>query len=365
MISDWRESRLAASFASFAFSPGVIFHLFVVVTIFFPLGGASQAQSTANATWSVTIVLPPRVVAGRPATLAVFGADGKLVSGVTVEVAKDQRVMTDTTGRAVFTAPTDGDVVIAKASGKAAAALVDPNGLASGSQTITVASIISLKDSFSICGGGFRGEADANRIKINEERALILAASPECLIVLPGPRVRPGPASISIQTGEERWTATTRVVSLEFEPPQPPLVPEKKSKLVVRAEGTEQPLRIVAENQTPGVLGFERGDVQNLRTSGGANNFAAIEVQAFRSGDFSFHARLLPPPDGAVAERYLRAALPLAPRELQQQLKKLADRLVRHPHDAEKVRRGLQQIISTTIAGDLRTLLESADAAFQ
>jgi len=327
-------------------------------------GRTTRAQSTPNATWSVTIVLPPKVVAGRPATLAVFGADGKLASGVTVEVAKDQRVMTDTTGRATFTAPTDGDVVIAKASGMAAAALVDPDGTASGSQPISVAPIISLKDSFSICGGEFRGEADANRIKINEERALILAASPECLIVLPGPNVAPGPASISVQTGEAHWTAATTAVSLEFDPPQPALAPEKRSRLMVRAEGTERPLRIVAENQTPGVLGFLRGDVQELQTSGGANNSSAIEVQAIRSGDFSFHARLAPTPDPAISERYLRAALPLAPRELQRRLKKLADRLARHPRDAEKVRRELSQIISTTIAGDLRTLLESADAAF-
>jgi hypothetical protein len=363
IISDWRGSRLAALSVSFAISPAVIFHLLTVVMIDFSFGGTTRAQSTPNATWSVTIVLPPKVMAGRPATLAVFGADGKLVSGVTVEVAGDQRVMTDSTGRAVFTAPSDGDVVIAKASGLAAAALVDPDGSATGSQTISVAPIISLKDSFSICGGEFRGEADANRVKINEERALILAASPECLIVLPGPKVTPGPAFISVQTGEARWTAATTVVSLEFEPPQPALVPEKKSKLVVRAEGTEQSLRIVAENQTPGVLEFVRGDTQNLRTSGGTNNFAAIEVQAIRSGDFSFHARLVPSLDAAIAERYLRAALPLAPRELEQRLRKLADRLARHPHDAEKVQSELAQIISTTIASDLRTLLESVDAA--
>jgi len=362
-MSDWRGSRLAALSVNFGISPAFIFHFLTVVTISFSLGETPRAQSTANATWSVSIVLPPRVVAGRPATLAVFGADGKLVSGVTVEVSKDQRVVTDTTGRAVFAAPIDGGVVVARASGKAAAALVDPDGAASGSQTISVTPVISLKDSFSICSGGFRGEADANRVKINEERALILAASPECLIVLPGPKVTPGPAFISVQTGEARWTAATTVVSLEFEPPQPALVPEKKSKLVVRAEGTEQPLRIVAENQTPGVLEFVRGDAQNLQTSGGTNNFAAIEVQAIRSGDFSFHARLLPSLDAAIAERYLRAALPLAPRELQQPLRKLADRLARHPHDAEKVQGELAQIISATIAGDLRTLLESANAA--
>jgi hypothetical protein len=362
-MSDWRWSYSAQPTARDSILPKVIFHLLSVIALLFLPGRPSSAQSAPNATWSVTIVLPPKLVAGRPATLAVFGADGKLASGVTVEVAKDQRVVTDTTGRAAFMAPTDGDVVIAKASGRAAAAIVDPGGVASGSQTISVAAVISLKDSFSICGGEFRGEADANRIRINEGRALILAASPECLIVQPGPKVAPGPASISVQTGEAHWTAATTVVSLEFEPPQPVLVPEKKSKLVVHAEGTELPLRIVAENQTPGVLGFLRGDAQKLRTSGGANNFASIEVQAIRSGDFSFHARLVPPPDPAMADRYLRAALPFAPKELQHRLKSLADRLTRHPRDAEKVQREVEKIISTTIAGDLRTLLESADAA--
>ena len=363
MMPDWRWSLPADRAACASSLPTVTSHLFALVIIFLLTGRPACTQSTPNATWSVTIVLPPRVVAGRPATLAVFGADGKLAPGVTVEVTKDQRVVTDATGRATFTVPADGGVVFAKASGRAAAALVDPDSSAAGGQSIRVAPVISLKDSFSICGGGFRGDVEANRVKLNEERALILAASPECLIVLPGPKVMPGPASISIQAGEAHWSAATTAVSLEFEPPQPALVPEKKSKLVVRAEGTEQPLRIVAENRTPGVLGFLRGDVQKLRTSGGAVNFSAIEVQAIRSGDFSFHARLAPPPDPAIAERYLRATLSFAPKELQHRLKSLADRLARHARDAEKVQRELQQIISTTIPGDLRTLLESANAA--
>jgi hypothetical protein len=334
-----------------------------MATISFSLALPSLAQSMTSAAWMVTIVLPPSVVAGQPATLAVFGVDGKLAPGVSVEVGKHERVVTDTTGRATFTAPADGGVVVAKASGKAAAALVGSADQGNGSQTISVAPAISLKDSFSICGGGFRGEADANRVKINQERALILAASPECLIVLPGPKAAPGPASISVETGGARWNAATILVALDFEPPQPGMVPEKKSKLVVRVQGTDQPLQIVVENQTPGVLEFLRGDTQTLRTSGGVNNIVAIEVHTIRSGDYSFHARLVPPPDAATAQRYLRVATSIAPRELQHRLESLANRLIRHPRDIEKVQRELEQIISTTIAGDFRTLLESADAA--
>jgi hypothetical protein len=334
-----------------------------VVSIVISVPYSSRAQSAANATWSVTIVLPTKLIAGKPATLAVFGADGKLASGVVVEIAKDQKVTTDATGRAGFTVPSDSSFVIAKSSGRAAAALVDPDGPAAGSQAIAVASVISVRDSFSICGNGFRGEADANRVKINEERALILAASPECLVVLPGPKTAPGAATISVQTGESHWTAKSTVVSLEFESPQPALMPEKKSKLVVRVNGIEEPLLIVAENQTPGILGFLRGDAQKLRTSGGANNFTAVEVRAIRSGDFSFRARLVAPTDTAIAERYLRASAIAAPKELQHRLRSLADRLARHPRDAEKIHREVDRVISTTIASDLRTLLESADAA--
>ena len=58
---------------------------------------AGQAPSSPYATWTVTIVLPPRVMAGHSATLAVFGADGKLASGVTVTIDDGQSVTTDRT----------------------------------------------------------------------------------------------------------------------------------------------------------------------------------------------------------------------------------------------------------------------------
>lgn len=76
----------------------------------------AQAPSTPLTTWNVTIVLPPRIVAGRPATLAALGVDGKLASGVKVDVG-DQQLTTDSTGRAIFSAPASAGYVLAKASG--------------------------------------------------------------------------------------------------------------------------------------------------------------------------------------------------------------------------------------------------------
>ena len=193
-------------------------------------------------------------------------------------------------------------------------------------------------------------------------RALILAASPACLVVLPGPKSSPGPVVVTVQTGDTQRTAASTLVTLEYDSPAA-MVPGKKTKLAVRVRGTGQSLRIVVENQTPGVLRFVRGDTQEVRTSGGVNNFAEIEVQPVRSGDYSFHARLVPPPDPSAAQRYLRAAEPLAPKDLQHRLRDFADRLARHPNDSEKIRRQLDRVISSTIAGDLRTLLQAAEAA--
>ena len=76
----------------------------------------------------------------------------------------------------------------------------------------------------------------------------------------------------------------------------------------MNVRGSDQPLRLVVENDSPGVLAFTRGDTQELRTTGGAHNSAEFEVQATRSGDFKFHARVLSVMDATTAVRYLQAA---------------------------------------------------------
>jgi len=328
-------------------------------------GPPPRAQSTAATTWTVSIVLPARLVAGQLATLAVLGVDGRLADGITVDLGNGQRVKTDKTGRAFFTVPADALVLIASAAGNSAAALIDAPATVTGEQAATVAPVVSQVDRFSVCGGGFRGDVDANRASINGERAFVLASSPECIVVLASPRALPGPAKILIETPGGQWSATTTLASLHFDPPLPPLVPEKRSKLALHVQGTDQALRVWVENQTPGVLRFLRGDRQEVLTSGGPQNSAEIEVQAVATGDFSFHGRILGAPDAGVARRYLTAAEGIAPKDLQRVVKNLSDRLTHHPGDTQKVWRDTEAILSTTMAGDFRTLMECAAAALQ
>jgi len=320
----------------------------------------ARGQWTPSTTWSVTIVLPPKLVAGRPATLAVLGADAHLAADVTVDLGNNQRVKTDATGRAFFTAPASGGVLIAKASGTSSVALVDASLPTAARPALSVAPVISIQDRFAICSAGFRGDADANLVKINDGLALILAASPECLVVFPGPMATPGPAKISVEAPGLQWTGTTTLVALQFDALRPALAPGKKSRLGIRVIGSGERLRISVVNQTPGVLKFSKGDTQELVTSGGAQNLAEVEVESIRSGDFSFRARLIPIPDAETSGRYLVAAADLAPAYLQRDVKNLGERLQRHPGDVQRVRRDLGKILAVTISGDFRTLLEAA-----
>ncbi len=324
------------------------------------LAPRAQDQSNSYTTWTVKIVLPPRLMAGHPATLAVLGVDGKLAAGAMVTLGDGQMLTTDRTGRAVFTVPTSGDYLLAKGAGASVAALIDPAAGASEPKETTLPPFVSTRDRFWVCSPSLRGDADADSVHINDGPALVLAASPECLVALPSQKVTPGPAKISVESPGTQVTASTILVSLDFDAPQPALLPEAKSRLNVRVHGSDQKLGIMVENETPGVLRFLRGDTQELLTTGGPQNGAALEVRAIRVGDYSFRARLLPPTDLTIAQRYLRAALPLAPNDLQGKIQGYSRRLERHPGDSQIVRAGLAVILRQTIGGDFRTLLNSA-----
>jgi hypothetical protein len=331
--------------------------------IAFGLALHAQTTSHSSSTWAISIILPPRLVAGQPATLAVLGVDGRLAPDVKVDLSDGQSLTTDSTGRAFFTAPASQGYILAKGSGASVAALIDssaPPAATGAANTISLPAIISEHDTFWICGGNFRGDSDANHVTIGGQLALVLAASPACLSVLPGPYVQPGAQPLAIDAPGGHWTASATVVFLEFAPPDPPLRPGKKGRITVRVRGSAQKLALAVENRSPGILAFTHGDTEEVLTSGGDTNIASLPVETIRSGDYSFHARVLPPPRPEIAARYLAAAATLAPRNLQGDVNELAARLSRNSRAAKDVRAKLDEMIGKTIAGDFRTLLEAA-----
>jgi len=321
---------------------------------------ASQIQPSVSNTWMVTIVLPPELMAGHPATLGVLGVDGRLAPGVKVDLGNGLNVTTDRTGRALFTVPSSGDYLLAKASGASAAALVDPATGSSEPKTVSLPPVVSVRDRFWICGAGLNSEADANSVRINGEAAVVLAASPVCVVVLAEPNSATGPASVSVQAPGVHWDAATTLISLQFVAPSPALQPGQKGKLAIRVDGSSQKLNVAVEDRNPGVLRFDLSQAQRLTTSGGTVNVAEINVRAITSGNYSLGARLVPAPNVPTAERFLMAAESLAPEDSRRRISGLASRLARNPRAAEKFEPDLDQIATRTMAGDLRTLLDAA-----
>src|SRR5579863_1673711 len=63
------------------------------------------------------IILPPKLIVGAPATLAVLDSQGRLLPNIGVELPEGQKVTTGVTGRALFKAPDQPGTMLAKISG--------------------------------------------------------------------------------------------------------------------------------------------------------------------------------------------------------------------------------------------------------
>ena len=362
----FRYTRRTVSMDSGNRRATLAFALLAALTLASARPNTAQTQAAPFSPSAVTIVLPPKLMAAHPATLAVFGLDGKLAPAVSVQLSDGESVTTDRTGRAHFTAPASAKYLLAQAEETVAAALIDAASGVSEPTSPTVPPFVSLRESFSVCGPALQGDATADSITINSHPALVLAASPECLATIAPPGVAAGPASIDVSAPGVHWSVSTIFVALSFEAPHPALQPTQKGRLMIRAHGSNAKLDLVIENTSPDVLHFLRGDVQQVRTSGGTNNFASIEVQANRSGDFTFRARIVPPPDPSIAARYLDSAAALASpaaSDQRRQIQKLAQRLSHRPRNVDSERRELARLLDQTIPGANRTLLAAAYSA--
>jgi hypothetical protein len=318
-----------------------------------------------------SIVLPPRVVAGQPATLAVLDSTGRLVPGVPIDIGNGQVIRTDATGRAKFTVPPGDGPFLAKitVSSAQAAAVVIPQSPASPATIANVPPFVSLRDGFVIRGSGFQGDADANDVTVSGQHALVLAASPAALVLLPGPRIRPGEARIVINSAGSAVSAPLTVVAFEFDATRQPVLPGKRSRLEVRAVGTDHALDLEVENHTPNTLRFPDGDLQLVRTHGSDDNIADFSVEGLAPGDFSFSVKLIHksglPPDPDAAEQFLIEARRHATDKQQHHLEPLIVRLQKHPKEARKIERGLQHNFSADPPGEFGFWIDSAREALR
>lgn len=316
-----------------------------------------------------SLVIPSKLAAGQPATLAVVDEAGKLAAGVRVEFGGGMAITTDETGRALFTAPEEPGVVTARLvdGAQATATVTRATGHPAGELILDdVPTMVAVGSRFTVNGYGFRGEADENVVTVGEQPAIALAASPMSLVLAPHPEAKPGPAEFRIETGAgQAVTFTTTVVRLELSADKPQLAPKEKGRLTVRAVGTLTRVELEARNLTPEVVRLRRGVVQRVTTKGGPENTATLRLEGRAQGEYSIAVRLMPPPLGTPdTERALRSlirAIPFAPNDdLRERLLRQIHRLEAHPHDLPRVRNALEIILSEHSAGDFGRHVEAA-----
>ena len=111
---------------------------------------------------------------------------------------------------------------------------------------------------------------------------------------MPGPSVPLGDVKLRVAVaGMDAGSFPVSAVLLEFSGPAEAVNAGSTGKLILRARGTTEPLLLEVRNGSPGVIQLAKGNVQRLKTSGGNENIAPVEVKFVTGGNYSVSARLI------------------------------------------------------------------------
>jgi IPT/TIG domain-containing protein len=352
---------------------------FLIVALCAAPAGAQQTSKSHPAPVPRTVILPSKVVAGAPATLAVLDAQGRLLPNATVELSGGEKVKTNATGRALFKAPTLPGTLVAKISGRGVSAstpvvsLEGPGAQPASEPDASRASvrsyprILAIRDRFTIEGSGFRGEADSNRIFLADQLCFILASSPSSLVVLPGPRVPIGDVTLRvIVDGRNAGQFPISAALLDFSGPAEAPNAGSVGKLTLRAHGTAQRLIVEIRNASPDVIQLLKGNPERVVTTGGEENIAPVDVKFLTAGNYAVTARLIsaesgkPQPDVDSVRKHLLEARGLASGIWSVRIDRLLLKIDSVPLDLAQIRADLKSLLDDRPDASLASLLDSA-----
>jgi len=357
--------------------PGRCLAFILLLGVCAALAAAQQPPKSHASPAPRLIILPPKVVAGAQATLAVLDSQGRLLPDITVELSGGQKVTTDMTGRAMFNAPDQPGTLVAKASGQgvtASATVVAtedsaphgiPEGLPGAVTVVSYPHTMAIHDRFALEGAGFRGAADSNRVYLNGDPCLVVASSPVSLVALPSPRVPIGDVTLHVTVGGiDAGQFPVSAVLLEFSGPEEAVNAGSSGKLILHAHGTTEPLLLEVRNGSPGMIQLSKGNVQRLKTSGGDENIAPVEVKFVTGGNYSVSARLLSAdaslPDLESARRRLTEARKIASGDWSVRINQVLLKIDQAPQDLPLIRAELRSMLDDKPAAALASLLDSA-----
>lgn len=345
--------------------------LLTAVTLIGITGIAPVSRGQSSASSSQKIILPMELIAGQPATLAVLDSNGRVAAGVRLVLSSGEVVTTDESGRAHFLAPPDAGVMFARIVGSEIRGAVDalpwnadaPAGL----QITAVSKLASLQNRIVIRGSGFQGDADRNRVSLNGRRVLVLASSPKELILAPLANFSAGTAALTVgQRAAQTSSEVTLVQIVSSNSGHQQIQRGKKVKVLLSVRGTSEPVQLEVLNLTPQIVQFPHGDEMRVRTSGGSDNSATVEMKGKSAGAFSYSASLENSQSDAnmpVARDFLEAALKIAPADAASRIEHILKNLRDGNADGAAARKELRKISESAGSRDFQALLRATQRA--
>lgn len=345
--------------------------LVVAGLCFLGLAIVISAQSAIPKDDQSRIVLPLELVAGQPATLAVLAANGHVVAGVNVVLSNGQVVTTDESGRAHFLGPPDTGPMFARIVGtdvREAADVLAQTSNSNDVQLTRMPKLASLRNYLAIGGHGFQGDADRNSVKVGEKAVLVLASSPVELIAMLPVNSPVGSVNLRIIEGKTEMAAPLALVDVvSLGPPNVPIRRGQKARLVLRVEGTAEPVNLEIKNLSPQFIQFPHGNDAVIRTTGGADNAAVVQLKGVGAGSFSFTASLEDSSkiDGEVARAFLEASQKMAGSNTAKRIQVLMNELNQSDMETPRVLEQIHQISGLESSLDFQALIRAASRAVE
>lgn len=330
---------------------------------------AASPEASGPAVVHPTVVLPPVLVAGKAATLAVLDSQGRPAADVAVSLGSEVTVTTDATGRAALTAPDAQGVIRASLAGgtgaTSATVIAAPAEGRSGISIETSPRVLLLRDRFTIRGQGFSGIGDENQVLLGGKPAAVLAASPVSLVVLPNPGTPLGETQlVATQGGQSASTGPVSVISIELAADKGKGQPGQQGEIKVTVHGTDRPVSFEVRAEPASRIELARGNPSRGRTSGGAENASAIRFTFRQPGEFFLEVRAVPEPlglpDTDAARRELEEARQLAPHGWDKKIEHVLKLLEQHPQDVTEARDGIEKMLAKKPEGEFGRHLEAA-----
>jgi hypothetical protein len=265
-----------------------------------PPAQAGDAAAAPASSGARILLLPRQLVSGERATLAVLDVNGRLTPNVAVSFSNGDHLKTDPTGRALFVAPLTTGVIFGSIDGRAgrvtSTVLSATPTTGAEIEILGAPRIASIVDRFDVTGHGFCGDADANSVAIDGQKALVLASSPMSLVILPPADANPGEANIKISCAKhDALLFPMTFVALALEADTSPLAHGAHRALRVRVSGSSAKLVLEARNLAPDIAELVGGNPAKQASSGGPDNLADFEVIGRKKGSFLISIRLLSP----------------------------------------------------------------------